>query len=88
MIPKYTRDQWLTILAATIFLIGAVFMLVNVFAAQTWALAVGLGLAIVASLIMLLAMIDNKKRVKANMKDTTNANDVESIEKSSAQKRS
>ena len=67
MKQKYTRDQWLTLVAAGIFLIGAVFMLVNVFGAQTWALIIGLGLAVVATVIMIVAMIDNKKRIAANM---------------------
>jgi hypothetical protein len=51
----YKKEQYFMIVAATLFLIGAVFMLVNIFGNQTWALWIGLGFA-VASVILYTAI--------------------------------
>ena len=64
---KYSLDQWLTILAALIFLVGGAFMLVNVFGGETWAFIVGISLAVVASLVMGGAMLYTRQRVKKNL---------------------
>lgn len=59
---RYTLDQWLTIVAALIFLAGGVFMLVNVFGGYTWAFIVGIVLAVVASCIMVFSMLWGRKK--------------------------
>jgi len=72
---RYTRDQWLTIAAAVAFLIGGVFMLVNVFGGQEWAFFVGLGIAVAATILMILGWLDNRRRVAANLVATAPQND-------------
>ena len=67
---KYSRDQILTLAAATLFLIGAVFMLVNTFGGQTWSFAVGLSTVLVASAIAIVSYFDNKRRVANNLVET------------------
>ena len=55
----YKREQYFTVVAATLFLIGAVFMLINTFGNQEWALWVGLGFAVVSALLYLLIQIQH-----------------------------
>jgi len=64
----YKREQTFTVLAAVLFLIGAVFMLINTFGNQLWALWVGLAFAVASGLIYLLIRIQHyqfKKRYSA-----------------------
>ena len=49
------KEQWFIIAAASLFVVGAVFMLVNTFGGQEWALWVGIGLA-AASVLLYLAV--------------------------------
>ena len=79
---KYSRDQWLVVAAAVVFLIGGVFMLINVFGGEEWAMWVGLGLAFLACALMVWGGLDARKRVQGNMQATvpTNANDLETAE--------
>jgi O-antigen/teichoic acid export membrane protein len=48
------RDQYLLISAAALFLIGAVFMLINTFGGIGWALWVGIACAAAALLLYIL----------------------------------
>ena len=70
MTNKYSRDQWIIIAAALVFLTGAVFMLLYVFAAIQWAFIVGLSLALLASALMVWGGLDARKRVQANLNAT------------------
>lgn len=63
----YKREQYFTVIAAVLFLIGAVFMLVNTFGNQEWAVWVGLGFAVASSLLYLLIQI---QRLQFNKKYT------------------
>jgi len=67
---KYTRAQVYTLVAATLFLLGAIFMLVNTFADVSWAFWVGLGFAVVASGFYIFLVIENKKVVTKKLTDT------------------
>ena len=64
--PKYSFDQWVIIIATGLFLAGAVLMIINVFAAQAWALWSGFALAIVASALVIWAWVmhNNKQKNK------------------------
>ena len=55
----YKREQTFTIIAAVLFLIGAVFMLVNAFGNQEWALWVGLAFAIASALLYVLIRLQH-----------------------------
>ena len=67
---KYSKDQILTVASALVFLIGAVFMLVNVFGGYAWSFIVGLSLAVVASALAVWAYYINKRAVAANLTNT------------------
>ena len=78
MFRKYTFDQWIVIISAVLFLVGAVLMIVNVFGAQAWALWIGFGFAIVASGLVIWAWIMHNNKMKnkplnptQDVKDTT-----------------
>ena len=65
----YKREQYFMIIAAVLFLAGAVFLLINIFGNQTWALWVGLGFAIASTLLYIGIQIQHlqfnrKYRVK------------------------
>jgi len=68
---KYTRDQIITVASAITFLVGAVFMLVNVFGGQEWSFIVGLSMAVIASGLAIWAYFINKKQVARNLDKTT-----------------
>lgn len=70
MLSKYSRDQWLIIVASIVFIIGGILMLVNTFGGHEWAFYVSLGIMVLASAIVVLAWIDNKKRVAKNLENT------------------
>jgi len=61
MIKNYSKEQILTMASAIVFLVGAIFMLVNVFGGHTWSFIVGLSFAVVASLLAVWAYFINKK---------------------------
>ncbi|MCL2846171.1 MAG: hypothetical protein FWE38_00605 [Firmicutes bacterium] len=67
---KYSRDQILMIVAAGIFLVGAVFMAINVFGGYEWAMIVGAGLALVGSMLVLWSWLDTRKNVQQNLQNT------------------
>jgi len=59
---KYSLQQIYNVISAVLFLIGAIFMLVNTFTPdQGWSLWVGLGLAIVATVMYVLLLLENRK---------------------------
>ena len=60
----YKREQVFTIIAAVLFLIGAVFMLVNTFGSQGWALWVGLAFALMSALLYILIRIQHYRFIK------------------------
>jgi len=55
----YKREQIFTIVAAVLFLIGAVFMLINTFGTQEWALWTGLVFAVVSATLYALIQIQH-----------------------------
>lgn len=71
MLKKYSKDQLLTLASAVIFLVGAVFMLVNVFGGHDWSFIVGLVMAVLASGLAVLAYYINKKQVRENLEAST-----------------
>ena len=60
---KYTREQIYQLFAASIFLTGAVFMLAYTFANLAWAFWVGLGFAIVASVLYALSVFEARRAI-------------------------
>ena len=58
---KFDKQQILTVTAASLFLVGAIFMLVNTFAGATWSFWVGLGFAIAAVGVYIWLIIENRK---------------------------
>jgi len=74
----YKREQYFNVIAAVLFLIGAVFMLVWTFGNQEWAVWVGFGFAGAAALLYILIQIQrlqfNKKYTAKEVPDAdTNA---------------
>jgi len=61
---KPSKQQIYTVIAAILFLIGAVFMLVSTFGAVSWAFYVGLGFAAAAIVIYILYIVETKKKPK------------------------
>jgi len=64
----YKREQTFTVVAAVLFLVGAVFMLINTFGNQLWALWVGLAFAVASVALYALIRIQHyqfKKRYSA-----------------------
>jgi len=67
---KYSKQQIYTITAAALFLVGAIFMLVNTFADLKWAFWVGLGFAVVAGTVYILLVIENRKEISKKLAST------------------
>ena len=67
---KCSKSQIYILVAAGLFIIGAVFMLINTFANIAWALWTGLGVAIAATVFYILVVIENRKETKKNLEDT------------------
>jgi len=55
----YKREQTFTIIAAVLFVVGAVFMFIYIFGTQMWALWVGLAFAIVSTALYVLIQIQH-----------------------------
>ena len=68
---KFSRQQAFQLTAASLFLIGAVFMLINTFADAVWAFWVGLGFACVAAGFYILIVLENKKIFSRKMKNSS-----------------
>jgi len=72
----YKREQCFMIVAATLFLIGAIFMLVNTFGNQEWALWVALVFAVSAAVIYILIQIQH---IQFNKKYTVKESEIKAI---------
>jgi len=59
---KLSLDQTLVIVAAVVFLLGAVVMLVNVFLGQSWAFWVSLCMVFVASALVMTGLSVARKK--------------------------
>jgi Ca2+/Na+ antiporter len=68
---KYTRREIYQITAACLFLIGAIFMLVNTFADQPWSFWVGFGFAVAAACVYLLLVWESRHEIFRNLKSTS-----------------
>jgi|GEM_PF-2532524 len=73
------KEQWFMIAAASLFLVGAVFVLVNSFGGQEWALWCGLGCAVAAILLYLVVQFAVKR---SDRKNTANADETTAAMKS------
>ena len=67
---KYSKGQIYTLIAACLFVVGAIFMLVNTFADAMWALLVGIGFAAVATVFYVLTVTENKKEIAKKLEST------------------
>jgi len=72
----YKKEQYFMIVAAALFLVGAVFMLVNTFGSQEWALWVGLAFAIAAALVYILIQIQH---LQFNKKYTVKEKEIKAV---------
>jgi drug/metabolite transporter (DMT)-like permease len=70
MKTKLTLQQILTITSAILFLIGAIFMLVQTFADQSWAFWVGLGFAVAATACYIYLIFENRKLINKKLDAT------------------
>jgi len=74
------------LVGATLFLIGAIFMLVNTFTDAVWSFWVGLSFAVVAAAFYILIVLENKKILSKKLSDSSysdkadNKNSHEKIE--------
>ena len=55
------KEQWFIIIAATLFLIGAIFMLVNTFGGFEWALWVGIGFAAASAVLYIIVYFARRR---------------------------
>lgn len=72
MAIRVNRTELLNIIAAVIFITGAVFMLVNVFGVDIWAFWTGFGLALVATTILITSYFDNRYNKDKHGKENQN----------------
>jgi len=72
----YKREQYFMVVAAVLFLIGAVFMLINVFGVQEWALWVGLGFGVASVLLFALIQIQH---LRFNRKYTVKESELRAV---------
>ena len=69
----YSTDQWFVIAAAIVFLIGAIFMLINTFGGIEWAFFVGIAAIVIASGLMIASHFlfkNNQKKVESSSEIT------------------
>lgn len=69
-LKKLNKNQICTIISAVLFLIGAIFMLVYTFGDQDWAIWTGLILAVLATGIYILVVVEQRKAVSKNLTET------------------
>ena len=72
---KISLVQILTVGAALVFLVGGIFMLINVFAGYRWGFWVGLGLALVACALAGIAYFENKRTVTSAVPEGNDADE-------------
>jgi protein-S-isoprenylcysteine O-methyltransferase Ste14 len=68
---KFSVAQILQVVTAALFLVGAIFMLVNTFADELWAFWTGLAFAVVAAAGYILLMIENRKRIFEKLRNSS-----------------
>jgi len=68
---KYSLSQIYQIVASVLFLIGAVFMLVNTFADQQWAFWTGLAFALVALGLYVALIFENRRVITKKLTDSS-----------------
>jgi|GEM_PF-1928227 len=76
----FTRSQIYLCVCATLYLVGAIFMLVNTFADSVWAFWVGLAIAVIATVFYVLMVFEDRKKMSYS-DETKNNNGHEYIEK-------
>ena len=64
---KFSISQIFQFITAALFLVGAIFMLVNTFADKKWAFWVGLGFAVAAAVCYTLLILENRKKIFKNI---------------------
>lgn len=74
---RYSREQVMLLICATAFLVGGLFMLVNVFAGYEWAFYTGLGIMFAVTAVMVWQYYGNKKTVKKNLEETSTEGQID-----------
>lgn len=69
--PKFSIAQILQVITAALFLIGAIFMLINTFADKLWAFWTGLAFAVVAATAYVLLILENRRQIFTKLKDSS-----------------
>lgn len=77
----YKREQYFVVVAAALFLVGAVFMLINTFGHQEWALWVALGFCIVSVLLYVAIQV---QRLQFNKKYTVKEKELKAAAETDA----
>ena len=73
----YKREQYFVIIAAALFLIGAVIVLINTFSGNhMWALWVGLGFAIASILLFIMIQVQH---LQFNKKYTAKESEIKAV---------
>ncbi|MDR0462272.1 MAG: hypothetical protein LBG88_02995 [Christensenellaceae bacterium] len=70
-LQKFPLSQIYQMVAAVLFLIGAVFMLFNTFADKVWAFWTGLGFALAASVAYIMMVIEAKRVLQKKLTDSS-----------------
>jgi len=78
---KYNKVQILQIIAAAIFLVGAIFMLIQTFTDEQWAFYVGLSLALVAGSLYVWILVENRRTMNKKLTYSDNEPNTNSYEK-------
>ena len=73
---SYGKEKWFMLVAASLFLVGAVLLLVNTFAGEDWARWAGLGFACLATIVYLIVVLDKRRWAK---KYTISENEIVAI---------
>lgn len=77
---SYDKEQWFMITAVVLFLVGAVFMLIGVFAGEVWALWTGFAFAVLAMVVYTIVVYEQRKFSK---KFTPSKAEKEAVEEES-----
>ena len=70
MKKKLTREEIMVLTSAALFLIGGVFMLINVFGGEAWSFWAGFSIVMVATVLVILGGFLGRKTVTSNLKET------------------
>lgn len=74
---SYGKEQWFMITAVVLFVVGAIFMLISVFAAAQWALWVGFAFSVLALGAYIIVVVDQRR---FNKKFTPTKAEKEAVE--------